>query len=81
MQSIIFIVGKVIPATSVTSPESANPDFFTLILSPVLSDVQSLCLSNYTNTNNKKTNDVNNEIMLETINEECFKELLYGPNK
>ncbi|KAF2896033.1 hypothetical protein ILUMI_10126 [Ignelater luminosus] len=65
---------------SVTS-NSGNPDFFTLILSPVLSDVQSLCLSNYNETqnNNKKENLTQRDDALETINEESFKELLYGP--
>lgn len=65
---------------SVTA-NSANPDFFTLILSPVLSDVQSLCLSNYNEaqSNNKKENLTPRGDALETINEESFKELLYGP--
>ncbi|KAK4880144.1 hypothetical protein RN001_008290 [Aquatica leii] len=56
-----------------------NLDFFNLMLSPVLTEVQSLCLSSYSNNESDK-NDIDNQEInaLETINEESFKELLYG---
>jgi len=67
-------------AISFTSADTGNPDFFALILSPVLSDVQSLCLSSYTAQNEKKDENTSiNGEALQTINEESFKELLYGP--
>lgn len=52
-----------------------TPDFFSMVLSsspPILPDVQSLHLHS---PKEKQEDD-----MLETINEESLKELLYGPN-
>ncbi|XP_031345930.1 zinc finger protein 271-like isoform X2 [Photinus pyralis] len=59
------------PSTQTTS------ETYTLSLSPILSDVEALCLSNYDDINAERDNvEINSQ--LETINEESFKELLYG---
>ena len=55
------------------SMENKNLDFFSLVLSPALPDVRSLCLSD-------DISEVVSKKCLETINEESFKKLLYGPS-
>lgn len=52
-----------------------STDFYSMVLSPLLPDVQSLCLNNEVSKNEEAENDV-----LETINKESLKELLYGPS-
>ncbi|XP_017776882.1 PREDICTED: zinc finger protein 664-like [Nicrophorus vespilloides] len=49
--------------------EANNQDFFSMVMSPPLPDVESLCLSNSPKSNKQS---------LHTINEESLKELLYG---
>ncbi|KAF5275678.1 hypothetical protein FQA39_LY06790 [Lamprigera yunnana] len=52
-----------------------SSDFFNIILSPVVTEVQSLHLSNYSILEESNKTEVNS---LETINEDSFKELIYG---
>lgn len=55
-----------------------NADFYSMVLSPLLPEVQSLCLSNAVNEENQeKTAEVDQDV-LQTINKESLKELLYG---
>ncbi|KAF5307790.1 hypothetical protein FQR65_LT06662 [Abscondita terminalis] len=62
---------------STFQPTKENLDFFNLMLSPVLTEVQSLCLSGYSES---EQNSISHQEMnsLDTINDESFKELLYG---
>ncbi|XP_022918755.1 zinc finger protein OZF-like [Onthophagus taurus] len=52
-----------------------NTDFFSMVLSPGLPDVQTLYLSSPEDQSEKKGNS------LDTINEESFKKLLYGDHQ
>ncbi|KAI4466334.1 zinc finger protein [Holotrichia oblita] len=63
--------------TSSYEPRSnKSPDFFSMVLSPIIPDVQSLCLSNSPSSDHGDCS-VKQE-PLETINEESFKSLLDG---
>lgn len=55
-----------------------NADFYSIALSPLLPVVQSLCLDNVVNEkSNIKIMETERDV-LETINKESLKELLYG---
>ncbi|RZC32694.1 hypothetical protein BDFB_004146 [Asbolus verrucosus] len=55
-----------------------HPDLFSMVLSPLLPDVESLCLTNPSVENMQKIEEKQCE-SLQIINEESLKELLYGP--
>lgn len=58
---------------------NVNTDFYSMVLSPLLPEVQSLCLNNSVNEENiSKVTEIEPDA-LETINKESLKELLYGP--
>lgn len=60
--------------------ENVTTDFFSLVLSPLLPEVQSLCLNGSVSEANNEAHEDKREV-LKTINEESLKELLYGSNK
>lgn len=72
-------------APAITPPlsyDNLNTDFYSMVLSPLLPEVQSLCLDSNVNeeTNVKNVETETEHDVLETINKESLKELLYGPS-
>jgi DNA-directed RNA polymerase subunit RPC12/RpoP len=63
---------------SPTVYSTEHPDLFSMVLSPLLPDVESLCLTNASVENTQKDEEKQCE-NLQLINEESLKELLYGP--
>ncbi|KAJ3655061.1 hypothetical protein Zmor_014204 [Zophobas morio] len=55
-----------------------HSDLFSMVLSPLLPDVESLCLTN-SSVENPQKNEEKVCDNLQILNEESFKELLYGP--
>lgn len=58
--------------------DNGSTDFYSMVLSPLLPEVQSLCLNGALNESIKNKAGGTEEDMLETINKESLKELLYG---
>lgn len=59
--------------------DNANTDFYSMVLSPLLPEVQSLCLNSAVSEEIVDKAVAVEQDVLETINKESLKELLYGP--
>lgn len=59
--------------------DNANTDFYSMVLSPLLPEVQSLCLNSAVSEEITEKPVAVEQDVLETINKESLKELLYGP--
>lgn len=66
------------PLTSPLTYDGVNADFYPVMLSPLLPEVQSLCLNGIVNDENNVKSVETESDALETINKESLKELLYG---
>lgn len=61
--------------------ENGNTDFFSMVLSPLLPEVQSLCIDGSAAEATDNNTQEDKREVLKTINEESLKELLYGSTK
>lgn len=81
--TFIYFFFFIFSAPTITPPlsyDNLNTDFYSMVLSPLLPEVQSLCLDNSVNEDTNVKNAEGEHDVLETINKESLKELLYGPS-
>lgn len=60
---------------------NTHADFYSMVLSPLLPDVQSLRLSGSVTDDKEENSQMQHPEALKTINEESLKELLYGTSQ